>query len=61
MKIEVIRKAPDNITVNQTPSNEYDLSIARAQVVNNALCLGFLLAVPIVVGLGLSFLTKDNE
>jgi hypothetical protein len=61
MKIEVIRKAPDNITVNQTPANEYDLSIARAQVVNNALCLGFLLAIPLAVGLGLKLLSNNDD
>lgn len=61
MKIEVIRKAPDNITVNQTPANEYDLSIARAQVVNNALCLGFLLAIPLAVGLGLKLLSSNDD
>ena len=60
MKIEVIRKAPDNYTVNQAPTTEYDLSIARAQVVNNAICLGFLLAVPLVVSLGIKFLASDD-
>lgn len=63
MKINIIKKPADqyHYTINPTPTNEHDVRYARCATVNNAICMGFLLGLPVVVALAAKIFMGDKK